>query len=235
LLSTLPVLAVEGPQIVLDVQVVDEGDRQITYQRIATPDLLPQPSPAESAAPENNGQNETDSFSEPAAEPHPAFAFLDFYLLPPEHGWFRFDLSAAEETVRISSRVDFSHFQALGEVTMGTTVFHLSIFDFWATPPENNLSITNGAASALPSKTVPTKHQARRQWFAHGPVSPRLGKLLDLLHDYYASHGAELAAESAYLREQARQAAEDAAHESASPEKADSTITFFPIPKEANQ
>lgn len=219
--------ALEGEIVILDSQEVYEGHRKIIYNKIATPNLLPWKSPTSFV----KEQKRTNYPIEATGPSNPEYIFLDFFVSSPKNGWFPIDLWTPEGRIRFWSQIDFSNFRALAEITMGETIFILSVVGPWESPED---------ASRIPSKLLPLSETRdptdvnQPQWIASHQISPRTAKLLAFLHQYHVEHGQLLAEESRILAEEESLAAQAAELDHQTRRNTDTLINYFPILQEPN-
>lgn len=215
---------------ILDTQVVDLGDRKITYNRVETPELKPEaaktvPVPAEEVP--LMAQEEEELRTWEAKFQYSLFLGVTVYDGAfSEIRWW----DDGQENV-IWSNVNFLHFAPFGDLETDAAYYWIMLSGSEITSEEvralNAVAKSPLEMTALPPKELPPLSQAGPKWMAVGKVSEAAERAMEDFHDYYAQHGPEMAAAYKQREEEARAYEEWVKAHPPIPQ--DTIINFFPI------
>ena len=215
---------------VLDTQEVDLGNRKITYNRVESPKLKPEPA-KEVVAP---------------VEPVPMTAQEEEELRRWEAKFqYSLCLSVAVYDGKVSelrwwedgrenvvwSNVNFLHFCPFGDLDTPDAYYWLMVWGWETTTAEvramNSEARTREELTPLPPETLPPLAKGGPRWQAAGPLSEGAKRAMHDFHEYYRKHGAQMAVDYAKREEEAK------AHEewlkAHPPIPQDTVINYFPI------
>ncbi|MCX6970737.1 MAG: hypothetical protein NTV93_11405 [Verrucomicrobia bacterium] len=215
---------------ILDTQEVDFGDRKITYNRVETPRLKPEPvvvapvpvKPVPMTAPEEEELRRWEA----------KFQYSPFLGVTVYDGAFseiRWWDDGQENVVW--SNVNFLHFAPFSDLETDAAYYSVMLSGWETTTAE--VRAMNAAAKSraemmpLPPATLPSLSQAGPKWQAASPLSEGAKRAMNDFHEYYRKHGAQMAVDYGRREEEAR--ANEAWAKAHPPIPQDTVINYFPI------
>ncbi len=222
----------ESPQAfkILDSQEVDMGDHKITYNRVETPLLKPEPIKLDLAPVETvpmTAQEEEELRKWEAKFQYSPFLGVTVYDGQfSEVRWW----DDGQENV-VWSNVNFLHFAPMGDLETDTAYYWIMLSGSETTSEQvralNGEATSPSEMTALPPKELPPLSQAGPKWMAEGKLSAAAERAMEDFHEYYAQHGPEMAA--AYKQREEEAKAHEEWVKAHPPIPQDSVINFFPI------
>jgi len=215
---------------ILDSQEVDMGDHKITYNRVETPKLKPEPIkvapvPVEPVLMTAEEEAELRKW-EAKFQYSPFLGVTVFDGQFSEVRWW----DEGQENV-IWSNINFLHFAPFGDLETDTAYYWIMLWGWETTTAE--VKAMNAAAQSseeltpLPPATLPPLGKAGPRWMAAGPLSENAKRAMNDFHEYYRLHGPEMAAD--YTRREEEAKAHEEWLKAHPPIPPDTVVNFFPI------
>ena len=222
--------AMSAPVVILDTQEVELGDRKITYHRVETPLLKPEPVKLAAAPVE-----EVPMTAEEEAEWRKweaKFQYYPFFGVTVYDGKYSEIRWRDEEQENVAwSNVNFLHFCPLGDLETESAYYMVMLMG-WETTTKEVLELNASAQSSmeltpLPPATLPLLVKAGPKWQAAGPLSENAKRAMNDFHEYYRIHGTQMAVD--YAKREADAKAHEEWVKAHPPIPQDTVITYFPI------
>lgn len=215
---------------ILDSQEVDLGNHKITYNRIESPKLKPDP-PKEVAAPVESASM-TAQEAEELRKWEATFQdslFLGVTVYDGKFSEVRWWDEGHENVVW--SNVNFMHFTLLSDLETSDAYYWLMLWGWETTTAEvkamNAEAQTREELTPLPPATLPPLAKAGPKWQAASLLSEGAKRAMRDFHEYYRKHGAQMAVD--YARREAEAKAHEEWLKSHPPIPPDTVINYFPI------
>jgi hypothetical protein len=192
---------------ILDTQEVDFGDRKITYNRVETPRLKPEPevvAPVPVEPVPMTAQEEEELRKWEAKFQYSPFLGVTVYDGAfSEIRWW----DDGQENV-VWSNVNFLHFAPFADLETDAAYYSVMLSGWETTTAEAkelNAAVTSRAEMMpLPPATLPPLSQAGPKWQAASPLSEGAKRAMNDFHEYYSKHGAQMAVDYVKREEEAR-------------------------------
>lgn len=222
---------------IVDSQVVDLGERSITYNLVEPPVLKPEPAPSPAPPlrqPATLTAAELEEIRVWEAKSD-LFLFLSctvFDRKVTEISWWR-----EEGEYIIWSGIDFNHLQGIVEFETATTRYSLflavgedsldSLREWDAEVSKSGLSSTLKRPLPVLPVTISLSSQYQIVKFPKTGIEPEVKAALDDLHQYYDASGEQLARQ--FNESEKARIAQEEWLKANPPQPKDTTINFFPI------
>lgn len=215
---------------ILDTQEVDLGERTITYHRVETPILKPEPVKL-AVAPVEEVPMTTEEEAE-LRKWEAKFQYYPFFGVTVYDGKYSEIRWKDEEQENVVwSNVNFLHFAPFGDLETETAYYWIMLSGWETTTAEvkamNAEARTREELTPLPPATLPPLAKAGPQWQATGPLSGNAKRAMNDFHAYYRTHGTQMAV--GYAKREAEAKAHEEWMKAHPPIPEDTVITYFPI------
>lgn len=222
----------ESPQAfkILDSQEVDFGDHKITYNRVETPLLKPEPIKLDLAPVEAVPMTAQEQVELRKWEAKFQYSvFLGVTVYDGQFSEVRWYEDGRENVVW--SNINFMHFAPIGDLETDTAYYMVMVWGWETTSAEvkalNATAQSREELTPLPPDTLPPLGKAGPRWMAAGPLSENAKRAMNDFHEYYRLHGLEMAA--AYKQREEEAKANEESLKAHPPIPQDTIVNFFPI------
>jgi len=215
---------------ILDSQEVDVGDHTITYHRVETPVLKPEPvklAPAPAEEVPMSAQEEEELRKWEAK--FQCSLFLSVAVYDGAFSELRWWGDGQENVVW--SNVNFLHFAPFADLDTGEAYYSILLWGWETTAADvramNAEARTSEELMPCPPANLPLLAKAGPKWQAASPLSEGAKRVMEDFHEYYRKNGSQMAVD--YAKRVEETSAREEWAKAHPPVPQDTVINYFPI------